>query len=369
MRTQIQLTSLLFISQPSFSITRQKDKSDRPQPSSSSTSRPQVRSPSPRRPHPTPLPNPNIIVHPEPDEQDFSRRLKISPSSPRHMHKSSNSAMSPGKLYNPNSDSPRRVLITAEPDAMSDAGSSSYAPRAPLQSALRSHQSPSQQGRGPPSDARLFDYKKDNPHKFAVLPRPASRPALNGSSSTTSGRPIPTPKSSGDYISASSTSSASYAHSTISSSFTLSSTTTDSSASSALFDNARRSEDSAGPTNALSVQLKRLYRTISMLEDRAKGEDRDKERDDDDERESQRVGVLVKGRQANIGSEIKGTDEESEKERWKRQISDHKRLAFLFPHPFCLDTHLLVPDSQRKCIACFLSHWPHPSQHPSAIFP
>ncbi|GBE89212.1 hypothetical protein SCP_1502200 [Sparassis crispa] len=128
---------------------------------------------------------------------------------------------------------------------------------------------------------QLFDHRKDDPVRFSVFSRPCASP--NGANqSAVLGRPTPTPKSSGDYVSASSTSSASYAQSSISSNFKLSSATTDtSSAASALFDSANakghgrrpEGEDSASGANAFSTQLKKLYHAISALEARIMGED------------------------------------------------------------------------------------------------
>ncbi|KAL4251674.1 hypothetical protein ABKN59_003762 [Abortiporus biennis] len=329
-------------------MVRLKERPERPQVSSASTSRaPPVRSSSPRRLHAPPLPNPNIVVsqpqsnQPDtlPDEHDFSRRLKISPTSPRASHRTNGSPIPNGKLFDPNGESRKRNVITAEPDAMSDAASSSYAPRVAPPTVSRPHQSsqPTRGGEGP----RLFDPRKDNPHKF--LPRPPGQ----APPSALSNRPTPTPKSSGDYISASSTSSASYAHSTISSNFTLSSTTTDSSTGSALFDNARRSEESTGPSGALSMQLKRTYRNITTLEDRIKTGDRDRERDDEVDRDGQRMGVLMLGRQANGIAEVRG-DEEAEKERWKQAMNIHKEYTELMHHLLKITLAPTVPASLRN---------------------
>ncbi|CAL1704092.1 unnamed protein product [Somion occarium] len=323
-------------------MSRPKERPERAHPSSSSTSRvAAARSPSPRK---LLAPNPNIIVSrshsPEPDVQDFSRRLKISPASPRAAHSRAQNGSSShpvAKLYNPNAPEPgRKAVITAEPDAMSDGASSSYAPRAGVPS--RTHQ-PAQSSRAAGGDGhRLFDPRKDNPTKF--FPR--------GGSPNMSSRPTPTPKSSGDYISASSTSSASYAHSFISSNFTLSSTTTDSSASSAIFDHERRSEESSGQTSALSNQLKRVYRSISTLEEKLKSEDWDF--DEEVERESGRVGVLVKSKLAN-GSpvqEVKGSSEEQERERWKKIINRHKELAENMHYMLSLTSAPTLPSSLRN---------------------
>ncbi|KAI1782574.1 hypothetical protein LXA43DRAFT_1142398 [Ganoderma leucocontextum] len=125
-------------------------------------------------------------------------------------------------------------------------------------------------------------------------PRAAhARPAANGSSvPRNAGRPTPTPKSSGDWVFASSTSSLSYAQPTICPHFTLSSATDSSSASSALFDSSNpagwRSEDSASSVNIFSRKLKKVYRTISGLESKLLGNDRDQERGDGGERTAQR---------------------------------------------------------------------------------
>lgn len=111
-----------------------KEKSERPTHSVTNSRTTPVRAPSPRRMLAPPLSNPNIVVSQPiagPDEQEFSRRLKISPNSPRSSHsKAQNGTGSTTKqLYNPNADSIRRSMMTSEPDAMSDGASSSYAHR------------------------------------------------------------------------------------------------------------------------------------------------------------------------------------------------------------------------------------------------
>lgn len=272
----------------------------------------------------------------EADPDEFSRRLKITANSPRSSHTRANGATSntqAGKLYNPNSDSSRKPVLTAEPDAISDAASSSYAPRGLSPHTSRAHP-PSQPSRGGNDPHRqLFDHRKDDPVRFSVLTRPHP-PNQTGGVSQLVSRPTPTPKSSGDYVSASSTSSASYAHSTISSNFTLSSSTTDASsnASSVFDNNARRSEDSASSANAFSMQLKKVYRAISTLENRILNEDKERDRDEEGDREAQRVGVLVKGRPGTsvISTEVKGGDEEAEREKWKRLIADHKEYVLFW---------------------------------------
>jgi len=158
---------------------------------------------SPRKHHQT---SPQTV---EADPEEFSRRLNISSNkrpthtSPREAHSSAKT----GKLFNPHTD-PIPMRRTAEPESISDATSSSYAPRGlPANATAQQRQ--------------LFDHRKDDPVRFSVLARP---------SSTNGGRPTPTPKLSNDYVSASSTSS--YAHSMASSGFTLSSGTTDNSSAS-----------------------------------------------------------------------------------------------------------------------------------------
>jgi len=231
------------------------------------------------------------------DHEDFSRRLKISSSpSPRlaqPVHKQNPSS----KLFNPNTD-PIPMRRTAEPEVMSDGTSSSYVhiPRAAPSGPVNHRDERGNAAR------QLFDHRKDDPVRFSVL----ARPQLSAH-----GRPLPTPKSSGDYVSASSTSS--YAASISSSAFTLSSTTDGSSASSALFDGGPNqgpgTEDSAN--TVFSLQLKKLYRNITNLETKIKQEDSMDEGDD-----GRNTRVMVKGKEVE--------NQVLEKEKWKKQIFDHK---------------------------------------------
>lgn len=308
------------------SLIKPKERTDRPPAPSTSTARSPIRPPSPRRTHAPPTMNPSIVVSQPtlqhssaPDEHEFSRKLKITPSSPRHGHARGehSSPRGSGKLYNPHADPPRRQIVTAEPDAMSEAASSSYAPRQPPQPSRPHHRAqPSRAGGEAP---RLFDPRKDDPHHFGVM----ARPQLNGSAAPPNGRPAPTPKSSGDWVSASSTSS--YAHSTISSNFTLNTTTTESSASSAIFDNGQRSEDSAASSNVLSSQLKNLYRQIVTLEAKLQSE-RDVDMQDDAYEDSHRIGLLQKGQPVNTRTK---QEEEAEQERYRRVVQDHKEYVCL----------------------------------------
>jgi hypothetical protein len=149
----------------------------------------------------------------------------------------------------------------------------------------------------PAHQRQLFDHRKDDPVRFSVLARPSS---TNGS------RPVPTSKSSADYVSASSTSS--YAHSQAST-FTLSSNTDGSSASSAVFD--RPNEEHGN--NAFAVQLKRLYRDISALETKILKEDAEESVDD--------TRVVVQGRGKGV------THEDAKVQKWNKLIGDHKRYV------------------------------------------
>ena len=153
---------------------------------------------------------------------DFSRNMPVPSTTTR--------------LFNPNVDSiPLRR--TQEPEAMSDIGSGSP----PKGVSLRSQQRPDHA-----TSRRLFDPKRDPPVRFAVLARPAEKPA-------------PSHRSSGDYVSASSTSISSYPPSLGSSAFTF--TSASSSSSSAPF-----SKDKEDPNSPVVAQLKKLYRQISHAE-------------------------------------------------------------------------------------------------------
>ncbi|KAL0947160.1 hypothetical protein HGRIS_013287 [Hohenbuehelia grisea] len=241
--------------------------------------------PSPRKP-----PSPHLIVSRsalEADPEEFSRRLKISSSHSRPSPSSRHAGAA--KLFNPDTD-PIPMRRTAEPEAMSDAASSSHVSRG------LPHAHSHGQQRDAHHSRQLFDHRKDDPVRFSVLARPQ-------------GRPAPTSKSSGDYISASSTSS--YATSIISSSFTLSSDTTGgSSASSALFDNGRPNHETG--TTVFAQQLKNLYRSITLLEKVVKGEEAEQGAE-----ESSRT--ILQGK--------KVENEEVDKEMWRNKIAMHKQLA------------------------------------------
>lgn len=143
-------------------------------------------------------------------------------------------------------------------------------------------------------------------------------------------------------MSASSTSS--YAQSTISSNFTLNTTTTESSASSAIFDNGQRSEDSAASSNALSSQLKNLYRQIVTLEARLQSE-RDVDMQDDTYEDSHRIGLLQKGQPVHTRTK---QEEEAEQERYRRLVQEHKELANVVHQLLCVTLGPSVPVSLRN---------------------
>ncbi|KAF5365760.1 hypothetical protein D9758_003172 [Tetrapyrgos nigripes] len=261
----------------------------------------------PERPTP---PSPQVIISrpPEADPDDFSRRLNISSSPTPRAAQPSSRQNQPTKLYNPERDPIPTMRRTAEPEPMSD----SPPPRnANAMSRDRN-----------PAARQLFDPRKDDPVRFAVLARP--QPGQ---------RPMPTPKSSGEYISASSTSS--YAPSQASSSFTLSSNTDGSSASSALFEHSRPSDEAPG--NMFAQQLKKLYRSITNLEAKIKQEDADVL--DDDSGES--------GRKI-IKSKSSPEDEEVDKDKWLKQIDDHKKLVETIHNMLELSLAPSVPASLRN---------------------
>ncbi|KAJ7578382.1 hypothetical protein C8J56DRAFT_868550 [Mycena floridula] len=226
----------------------------------------------------------------ETDPDDFSRRLNIS-NSPRQT-----------KLFNPERDPIPTIRRTTEPEIMSDAASSAYA-----------------RSREQSSPRHLFDHRKDDPVRFSVLTRPS--------------RPTPTPKSSGDHMSSSASS---YAASQTSSSFTLSSTTDGSSASSALFDNQGKPTEDPGTSNIFALQLKKLYRTITSLEAKIKLEDVE----ENDLINEGGGRIMLKGKEVE--------DEETEKERWKAQIADHKKLIDTIHNLLELSLAPTVPASLRN---------------------
>ncbi|KAI0718812.1 hypothetical protein C8T65DRAFT_762042 [Cerioporus squamosus] len=231
---------------------------------------------------------------------------------------------------------------------MSDGASSSHSPQALQPWILQ----PAHPSRGvPDSHRQLFDPRKHDTVLFSSQNRHNGGTGSLGNSPST-GRPTPTPKSSGDWVSASSTSSASYAHSTISSSFTLSSATDSLSASSALFASSnpagQRSEDSASSANAFSRKLKEVYHTISGLESQLLGSERERAHTEDSKRTAQRVGILIKGRPGSSGMSKDAATEESESERWRKLVLEHQQLAESIREKLALTLAPTVPASLKK---------------------
>ncbi|TEB18962.1 hypothetical protein FA13DRAFT_1802749 [Coprinellus micaceus] len=169
---------------------------------------------------------------------------------------------------------------------------------------------------------QLFDHRKDDPVRFSVLTRP------HGSSS--SNHPIPTPKLSGDHMSASSASSC--APSILSSTFTLSSTTDGSSASSALFDQPRQATDDLA-SSSLSKKLERLYRAVTDLETKVKQREAD-------------MGGGCNNRVLLTGKEVVNAD--IDKEKLQRRVADHKELAETIHDLFQHSLDPKVPVSLRS---------------------
>ncbi|TDL27426.1 hypothetical protein BD410DRAFT_818864 [Rickenella mellea] len=288
-------------------VTRPRERSERPAvrtatPATPATP-PAAPPTSPRKQPPASPPQLIVSRTDSVEVEEASRRRKPPNISPRANHTHASSSRAHGKLFNPDAD-PIPIRRTAEPESMSDNGSSSYAPRA----------GPSKEGAG--QAGRLFDHRKDDPVRFNVLARPSDR-----------GRPHPTPKSSGEYVSASSTSS--YAHSITSSNFTLSSTTDGSSASSALFEQQPREETGS---SAFAVQLKKLYRVIMNVEAKA---------------------LKLHGREAPEVSlrrpnHTQPDSEAEEQEKWSKFVAEHKTLAESMHNLLQLTSAPLLPASLRN---------------------
>ncbi|KAH9943293.1 uncharacterized protein BXZ73DRAFT_74284 [Epithele typhae] len=170
---------------------------------------------------------------------------------------------------------------------MSDAASSSHSPRVSLM-----HQS-SQGARNLVERRQIFDHRKhdavqcsvQNRHNATVAPLP-------------SGRPTPTPKSSGDWVPRPQP-----------------------------LRLCRRSEDSASSANTFSRKLKELCRMISGLDTKLLGSDKDRDRAEDGERGSR--GVSIKGRASNNALASTAATNEGESERWRKLVPEHQQLMLL----------------------------------------
>lgn len=203
-----------------------------------------------------------------------------------------------------------------EPEATSDTTGSSHVP------------TPRQQRDERAAPARqLFDYRKDDPVRFSVLARPQQQ-----HQPPVSQRPAPAPKPLGDYISASSTSSNNASQT--SSVFTLSSTTDGSSQSSHLFEGRPREGQDDSGNNIFGKQLKRLYRVITELESAIQKEDLTDDMDDVAPR-----GAPLKPK------ELPSADRDREK--WKKQIHNHKELAEAIHNLLEISLSPSVPASLR----------------------
>ncbi len=222
------------------------------------------------------------------DHEEFSRRLKISNSSTPRPALSHAKLSGSSKLFNPDTD-PIPMRRTTEPETSDGL----FVPRSSGNNAS-THQRDDRAG----PQRQLFDHRKDDPVKFSAIAR-----------SPQSSQPRQATKSTGDHVSAASTSS--YAPS-VASSLTLSSAT-DSSASSALFDTPSQAHEQSS-SNAFSMQLKFLYRQITSLENRIKQED-----SQDEAEESLEGRVLIRGKEVE--------NFELEKEKWKRRLADHKKCV------------------------------------------
>jgi hypothetical protein len=137
-----------------------------------------------------------------------------------------------------------------------------------------------------PAPRQLFDHRKDDPMRFALLSRNSKTSESHASASET--------------------------NSQTSSVFTLSSTTDGSSASSAVFDNSSQPSDTG---NKFSAKLKLLYRTITRLETAVKAEDADD-------------GAEEPSRAMLASREV--LDEEGQRDRWIKHLADHKECVFFF---------------------------------------
>jgi protein SMG6 len=146
-----------------------------------------------------------------------------------------------------------------------------------------------------PSSRQLFDFRKDDPMRFQ---------------STNMIRSSPPSKSSGDtFVSASSSSNSSYAHS-IGSSFTLTSNSTGTSGSSLSGLNAPKGDGEGN--NAFVSQLKRLYREITALESRLTSINLDADDTDDEPRFT-------------LQARTSGGDGLQAEDKYLRIINDHKK--------------------------------------------
>ena len=221
---------------------------------------------SPRRPHATPTPPLNTSNDAQdPDPHEFSRRLKI----PVSAHPS---PLPHQKLYNPNADT--IPMPHQDSDPLVEHPQSDLSLQPPILSHTQQH-SPQRQ---------LLDHRRDDPVRFSNATQ-ITKP------------PMPSPRSSVNYVSASSGMRSRPCPPILPMVLPL---------DSALFVGKPRSE-TAG--TLLSAQLKRLYREISLLESKLSRENGEESIDE--------YKVLLK--------EKEKKDDDTERDRWKRVLNDHKR--------------------------------------------
>ncbi|KAF8504047.1 hypothetical protein BU17DRAFT_101528 [Hysterangium stoloniferum] len=240
------------------------------------------------------------FVREKPAARDEVVREKSSPKDEfaRNMTTSTSTA----RLFNPHFD-PIPLRRTHEHEILSEGSASP-----PKGVISRSQQRPE-----PSSTRRLFDPKRDPPARFAMLSKPTA--SLDEAVKSVSSH-----RSSGDYVSASSTSISSYPPSLGSSAFTLTST---SSSSSSPFN--KNKED---PNSPVVTQLKRLYRDISHAERKVLDGDQGDSTDEP-------IRVVVQSRDQPVANVS---------DPWARLLADHKELAELM-HNFltlCLSPQVPV---------------------------
>jgi len=320
----------------------------------------------------------------EADHEEFSRRLRISSSPrPHHIHSHGKSP----KLFDPHHDPipTRRSGGTEDQpfDGEWDREREREREREKDRDSREREREPTNStSRGNPR--QLFDHRKDDPVRFSVLARPSpAQQAQAQITSVLSGTIVtrPTPKyPPNDHVSASSTSTSSYAASISSSAFTLSSTTDGSSASSALFEGRGGQGQGNGTDDSgnsvFSIQLKKLYRALTNLETKIKQEESFVGSSMEDGDAGMNGMVVFGGKEKNLI--IRGKDKEtkvpyvepgeSERECWKKIINDHKECVCLLFFSICRGFTPYPTGSRRSATIFSRSRSRPPSPHHSAIY-
>ena len=296
----------------SFSVYSRSLRDTRPRPKAD-----RLTQPPPSRPPEPPRDKP-------PPREDFTREKPL----PRDEFARNMLPPASTRLFNPHYDS--IPVRRKESEAPSDHGSVSP----PKSTVTRP-----QQRHDPSASRRLFDPKRDPvPVRLTVMNR-------NGEAA----KPTPSHRSSGDYVSASSTSMSSYPPSLGSSAFTL--TSASSSSSSAPF-----SKGKEDPNSPVVSQLKRLYREISHAERRLLADKQDPT--------DEPARVVVQSRDNPVPEDL---------DPWTRLISEHKECVSIVIWRFCFK---FTPSQTRRAHAqlphahalspssCFLPQLSHFLQHP-----